>query len=190
MMHVRSNLAAIWRSSDVILNSIYVIPRSCSNSKVIFPKNIGQRHPKLVIVTVEWIQVMCFSLFIWLVYTSENYLASRLIEPLFWVGRPTIKSEAQKTILKHPSKTLRGHPGVQMHYRATWMILTIKMSQTGLSQPSVTIGIQQPSHNMLRGQWGYYQIRQELAIQTPGCPLNLFAAEQWARRYLRDSFWL
>ncbi len=43
-----SNLAAIWRSSDGVLNSIFQ------------KKNIqnGQRHQKVVIVTAEWIRVM------------------------------------------------------------------------------------------------------------------------------------
>ena len=43
----------------------------------------------------------------------------------------------------------------------------------GLRGPSplMTMGLLWSSHNILRGPGGY-QIRQELAIQTPGYPLN------------------
>ena len=59
--NTRSNLAAIWRSSDGILNSIYTCMHKDQPN---FPADrffhlchSWPQHPKLVIVTVEWIQV-------------------------------------------------------------------------------------------------------------------------------------
>ncbi len=50
-------------------------------------------------------------------------------------------------------------------------LMSIMDGLRGPSQ-SVTIDIQQPCHNMLRGKWGVLDTT-ELAIETPGCPLNL-----------------
>ncbi len=74
-------------------------------------------------------------------------------------------SSYHKGVLYWPEPTIN---------RWTSRVMVSIMDGLGGPSPSVTIGIQQPSHNMLRGQWGY-QIQQELATQTPGYSLNYFS---------------